>query len=90
MLTAHAQKRLQQRAIPSMVINLLLDYGELEYDHQGTGIYFFDNEGKRHVRNILRQNGSTQIDHCLDVYLVASNRGDVVTVGHRSRRINRI
>jgi len=90
MLTAHAQRRLQQRAIPPIVIDLLLNYGELKYDHQGAGIYFFDNKWKGHVRNILRQNGLTQIDHCLDAYLVANNQGNVVTVGHLSRRINRI
>ncbi len=37
-LTHHAQTRLQQRGIPPVVVERLLDFGREEYDHRGTRI----------------------------------------------------
>lgn len=89
MMSKHANTRLQQRAIPPIMLDLLFDYGKFEYDHHGAEVYYFDKAGKERARAALQQKKSTQIDHCLNIYLVMSSDGNVVTVGHLDKRINR-
>jgi hypothetical protein len=45
-LTEHAAKRLQQRAIPPVVIDLLYRYGR-EQHQAGATVIFFDEKGRR-------------------------------------------
>ena len=54
MYTAHAKVRMQQRAIPSSIVNLLLDYGERAPAGRGGEIFYF---GKRGVSEIVAQKG---------------------------------
>ena len=54
MLTEHAKIRMQQRAIPSLVVSLLLDYGERAPAGRGGEIFYF---GKRGRQRVLRSEG---------------------------------
>lgn len=89
MMSKHASNRLQQRAIPPMMLDLLFDYGKFEHDHRGAGVYYFNKVGKEHARVALQQCKSKQIDHCLNVYLIMGSNGSIVTVGHLAKKINR-
>ena len=88
-LTNHAQARLQQRGISSHILDCLLQYGRKVHDHRGGEIIYFDHQTRERLRS---QAGSKQyktIESKLDAYAVISCDGAVVTVGHRTKRINR-
>lgn len=89
MLSTHAQARSQQRAIPRPVIDLLLDYGVVEHRKNGLELLYFTNEGKHSARQLMKRNGVKHSDHCLNAYLLESSDGWVITVGHRTKRVNR-
>ncbi len=84
-LTTHAKKRLQQRAIPESLIDVILDFGTCQHTRHGAEIVFLRNHDKRFVagffgeKNFSRRIGKT--------YLVLNRSGGVITAGHRSHRI---
>lgn len=87
-LTQHAAKRLQQRALPPLVIDLLYRYGR-EQHQAGATVLFFDEKGRRKAREELK-NALKRFDKLEDAYLVElAIDGRIVTAGHRNRRINR-
>lgn len=87
--TRHALIRMQQRGIHADVVESLLDFGRTAHDHRGAEIVFFDKAARRrlareHGGEVLRRLGKR-----LRTYLVVDTDGDVLTVGHRTRRIRR-
>ncbi len=87
-ISHHAQARLQQRGIPPAVVERLLDFGRETYDHRGGTILFFDHQARKTLRRV-ESDAFRQIESHLDTYLVLGEDGVVVTVGHRTQRINR-
>ena len=88
-MTHHAQARLQQRAIPHPVLECLLDYGRKIHDHRGGELVFFDRNARDRLR---RDHGDAlfkKLETKLDAYAVIDEDGVVLTVGHRTKRINR-
>lgn len=88
-LTHHAQARLQQRGIPALVIESLLDYGREEYDHRGSRVVYFDHRAREELRRVVSNEAYKRMERHLDAYAVVALDGEIVTVGHRCRRINR-
>lgn len=84
--TKHAQARMQQRAIPPAVIEALLDFGQEEHDHHGGCILYFDKAARRRLE---RERLDRVLERCLDAYAVVAESGEIITVGHRDRRIRR-
>ena len=89
MISKHALNRLQQRGIPLVILDLLIKFGKIQYDKKGAQIYFLDREARMFVREHLNKTKQSQIDHCLNTYLVKGVNGVVFTVGHLNKRINR-
>lgn len=89
LMTLHAKKRASQRAIPQVVIELLLDLGTVEHRKRGVDLLYFDKSGKHAARSLMKQRGLTQADHCLKAFLIESSDGQIVTVGHRTKKIYR-
>ena len=86
-LSNHAEKRMQQRGIPYLVIDWLYEYGESKHDHQGGEILYFT---KKSMRSLKRGVGSIiyrKVEHLLNSYLVESD-GVVITVGRRYKRLH--
>lgn len=84
--TGHAEKRMQQRGIPPLVIDWLYAYGESHFDHRGGEVLFFN---KKSIRALKRSIGSIvyrKVEHLLDCYLVESD-GVIITVGRRYKRL---
>ena len=81
----HAEKRMQQRAIPELAIELLQIYGCIEHS-QGASIRYFDKRARQQVNRALKALVS-DLDRLADLYIVESNQGVVVTAGHRIRPI---
>ncbi len=84
-LTKHAQKRLQQRGIPAHLIDILLDFGHTKKSHLGREVVYLNKLDRKLAasdmgcRDAVHQHGNT--------YIVLGHGCDVVTAGHRHRRI---
>ena len=90
MTTRHARYRMQQRAIPPLVVTWLLDFGRARHDHHGGIVYYFDKESRRNLERTVGSRIVARLWDYLDAYAVSTTSGDrVVTVGHRDRRFNR-
>jgi hypothetical protein len=87
--TRHAQARLQQRAIPPLVVELLERVGSATRA-DGADILFFDKAARKRLRRHLGGERSLKpVERWLNVYVVVADGGPVVTAGHRHRRIQR-
>ncbi len=85
-LSKHAQTRAQQRAIPPMLIDLLLQFGSSEWAGTGVSKVFFDKPSRRRVKAYAGNLGGL-LDEYLDVYAVITDDHKVITTGHRTQRI---
>jgi len=84
-LSRHASVRLQQRAIPPYVLELLERFGS-EARCGGASRLFFDKPARRRLaRHMGGPRGLRHVEHWLNVYAVIGDNGQVVTVGHRYR-----
>ena len=88
LLSRHANERSQQRAIPEMMIDLLLQFGSSESAGSGVCKMFFDKTSRRRIKAYAGPLASFLGQH-LDVYAVVSSDMKVITVGHRTERITR-
>ena len=88
MLTKHAQARSHQRAIPELLIDLLLQFGATQKSGGGTFKVFFDKAARRRLQAYAGPLAGLLGEH-LDVYAVVSADSSIVTVGHRIERVKR-
>ena len=89
-LTDHAQSRMQQRAIPPLILDWLQSYGAIEHDHRGAEVHYFGHDAKRRIAKDVGQKVVDLLGAFLDAYMVTSNQGDVITCGYRYKKINRV
>lgn len=87
-VTHHANTRSQQRAIPPMMIDLLLQFGKRESAGSGVAKLFFDKPARRRVAAYAGPLASLLDEH-LDLYAVVGQDMQVITVGNRFERIRR-
>ena len=86
-LTRHAQARMQQRAIRADALDCLLEFGREAFDHRGGVVLYFDKAARR---RLLRSDpGAKEVERLARCYAVLSAGGEVLTVGHRYRRIGK-
>ena len=86
--TNHAQIRQQQRGIPQVVIDWLLEIGSTEHTHDGAEILYFDKAARKRLSRYLGGGPLfSRAEEYLDTYAVVSS-GTVITLGHRYKRIN--
>lgn len=88
-LTEHAQVRMQQRGVRAQALDLLLEYGRVAHDHHGCMVVYMDNRSRRRAIKACGRAAGPVIDRVGRLYAVLSLQGEVVTVGHRFRRIAR-
>ena len=88
-MTNHARARLQQRGIPEPVLECLLTYGSTVHDHRGGELVFFDHHARDRLRRTQGAELFKKFEPKLDTYAVIAEDGVVLTVGHRTKRINR-
>lgn len=87
-MTRHASTRSQQRGIPPMMIDLLIQFGKSESAGGGATKLFFDRHTRKQVAAYAGSLASRLDDH-LDFYAVVGPDMQVITVGHRFERIKR-
>ena len=85
--TAHARARMQQRGIDRDALDLLFSYGKEAHDHHGAVILYMDKAAQKRLEAVARTRNEAR--RLAGLYAVLSRHGQVITVGHRTRRINR-
>jgi hypothetical protein len=88
-LTHHAVTRMQQRGIKPYTVEMLFLCGAKAHDHRGGAILYFDKRARQRLRTQYSVEKFRRIEPQLDAYAVIAESGAVVTVGYRTRRINR-
>jgi len=87
-LSFHARARMQQRGIREDALDMLLSYGKEAYDHHGAVILYMDKAAQKRLEAASRL--KSEVRRLAGLYAVLSRHGQVITVGHRTRRINRV
>jgi hypothetical protein len=82
----HAEIRLRQRGIPLAVIEWLVSYGSSRFDHHRGLVFYFDSRSRAALRSSIDRATLARYSEHLDCYAVMSTNGEVITVGHRTRR----
>lgn len=88
-LSQHSRARMQQRGVPQPALELLVRYGTKEHDHKGSKILYFSHRSMRRIARELGDKALTYLDKSFDLYAVMGDNGEIITVGHRYRRILR-
>ena len=85
----HCRARMQQRAIPSVIANLLFDHGS-RMRHDGADIVFIDRRARREIRRAVGGGRNMRtIEPWLDTYLVVADDGCLITAARRTHRLCR-
>lgn len=84
-LTKHAQTRSQQRAVPPMVIDLLLRFGAPMRSGRAD-LYTLDKPSRRRMRHYLGDRCYQLLEEQLDCWAVVGDDGSIVSVGHSGRK----
>lgn len=87
-MSHHATVRSQQRAIPPLLIDLLLQFGTNEPAGKGATKVFFDKAARRRVKSYAGHLASL-LNEYLDVYAVVGTDDQVITTAHLTERIRR-
>jgi hypothetical protein len=80
---------MQQRGIPEVIINCLIEVGARIYDHHGCRIRYFDGASWRRLERNKGKDFTRKHDRFRDAYVVEKLDGVLLTVGHKYRRIHR-
>jgi len=80
-MTQHARIRSQQRAIPPILIDLLMKFGACESVGSGATKMFFDKAARKRVKAYAGQLAGFINEH-LDVYAVVSSECRIITTAH--------
>ena len=87
-MTYHARIRCQQRAIPPLVVDWLLAYGEERHDNRGAVTRYFDKRSKRAIEQQVGSHVFRSFSEYMKCYLVESvEDGGVITAGYLNRRV---
>ena len=87
-LTHHAEIRMQQRTIPPLILDWLIDYGATSYDKHGARKRYFDKRSRKRLMKEVGKSIVSQLSKHLTVYAVTTD-DSVITVGYRTKRIKR-
>jgi hypothetical protein len=88
-MSEHARVRRQQRGISADAVEVLLECGSEMHDHRGGTIVYMDKKARRRLSKRAGPQTALIAEQARGVYAVIGVDGEVVTVGHRYRRIHR-
>ena len=90
MISKHCYERLQQRAIPELIITLLLDHGSRQRSH-GADLVFIDKSARKAIRRAAGGDRNMRlIEPFLNAKVVVGDDGTLITAIRQSRRIKRL
>lgn len=89
-MTKHAKVRMQQRAIPPFVEQLLDEFGEQQFDGHGGVICYFSKDSRRRMEQVMGRDPVRVLERYFDYIKVESSRdGTLITIAPRLCRIRR-
>ena len=83
-MTYHARVRSQQRSIPSVVRDALIDFGERRRAGQGAESVFFTKKSWKRLEAYMGSDISRAFEKYRNCYLIEADDGAVVTEAYRS------
>lgn len=83
----HASIRVQQRGIPPIVVDLLMDFGAVERAGDGATSHYFDKKSRSRIKAYTGQL-SPALQEYLDYYAIVGSDGLVITVARRIKKIH--
>ena len=86
-ISTHAQTRIQQRGIPPLIVDWLMEFGAVKYTH-GARKRFFDKKARNRLAQAVGDEVVNRLGSLLNVYVVEADE-TLVTAGHRLRRVKR-
>ena len=84
-LTDHAITRMKQRAIEPMLVELVCRYGYEERRRKAT-VYALDKKGRKLLRQECGKHCYRSLEDKLNIGVVVSDDGAVITAFHRTRK----
>ncbi len=78
----HAARRVEARAIPPLVVELLVRYGQATRRH-GAWRYALDKSSRRRLKTAIGKAAYARLEDLLDAYVVVSDENEVVTAAWR-------
>lgn len=87
-VSRHARIRMQQRAIPPVIVEWILAYG-CAMRHRGASVHVLDREGREKLKREIGAKRYGQVENRLNAYVVVSDDSRILTVGWRYRRFKR-
>jgi hypothetical protein len=84
----HALVRQQQRSIPPLIVQWLLDYGEEHHDHHGAIKRYFSKQSLKRLKRIFGKRAVMKMSENFSAYAVEKN-GRVLTIGYCIKHLNR-
>ncbi len=84
--TIHSLIRCQQRGVPPIVVDLLIQFGVRKHDSAGGEILYFDKKSKKKIEAYAGGLFGKLNVH-MDAYAVMAS-GKLITVGSRYKKIN--
>lgn len=88
-MSEHASARAQQRSIPPLIIDWLIEYGSSSRDKRGAEVRYFDHAARRTLSRNFGHQIVDRLGPLMDAYVVVSTAGTIITLGHRFKRIPR-
>lgn len=64
-------------------------FGAQEYDKRGAKLVYLTHKSRERIRRRVGAEHYIRLEPVLDIYAVVDTDGTVLTVGHRTHRINR-
>lgn len=86
LMTTHARRRAQQRAVPTWLLELLEQFGSARRAFYDAEVLMFDRKARARIRTELGCEALKRIDPFKNVYMVISDEGAVVTVARKFKR----
>lgn len=86
-MSRHAEIRAQQRAIPPLIRDWLVQHGRRTYRH-GALVCYFDKKSRKSLAALYGHAVVDQLSSLLNSYLVITDDEEVITTGHRYKRIH--
>lgn len=88
-MISHANKRLQQRCLPPLVVDWLHQFGHEQHDGRGAIILHFDKPAQRRLERAVGREPVRRMKQWLNAYVVVTTDGEIITAGYRFRRVLR-
>ena len=88
-ITHHAGTRCQQRGIPPFILECLDNFGEEVYDQHGAIIRYFTRDSRKKMKHEFGKDLFSKLESYFNIYKVVNHGDDLITAGHRNKRINR-